>query len=120
MRLDQRAWVGFSDETIMPATDETGKFFKLGLTIKNTGKTPALNVAVEYIITPARGDTPPTWEEIEKHWNGTLQESGSPKVYKDYFVPGVGLIESLKHIAGQHLGSRGNTNMELQNIWPKE
>ncbi len=53
MQVDQRAWVGVSEESNIPATDEKGTFSKLGLTIKNTGKTPALNVSFEAITARA-------------------------------------------------------------------
>jgi len=104
MQLDQRAWVGVSDEGIIPATDEKGSFFKLGLTIKNTGKTPALNVSVESITAPAvHGDTPPTWEEIENNWHGSYQPSGTSETLKEYLGPGVGYITSLNKLQGNNL-----------------
>ena len=91
MQLDQRAWVGVSDEAIIPATDEKGSFFKLGLTIKNTGKTPALKVSAESITAPAvRGDNPPTWEEIENNLHASYQPSGTSEILKEYVGPGVG------------------------------
>lgn len=104
MQLDQRAWVGVSDEGIIPATKEKESFFKLGLTIRNTGKTPALNVSVESITAPAvRGDTPPTWEEIENNLHASYQPSGTSEILKEYLGPGVGYVTSLNKLQGNIL-----------------
>jgi hypothetical protein len=95
MRLDQRAWVGFSDEAVIPDAGDKDKFIKLALTIKNTGKTPALNVSVESITSPAtKKDTPPTWEEIENNLHGSYKPSWTSEVFKEYEGPGMGYVTS--------------------------
>ena len=96
--------MGVSDEAIIPATDEKGSFFKLGLTIKNTGKTPALNLSAKSITTTAvRGDTPPTWEEIENNLHASYQPSGTSETLKEYVGPVVGYITSLNKLQCSNL-----------------
>ena len=58
-QLDQRAWMGFLDESVSPATNDKGKLYKLERTVKNTVKTPAQRVEVEATEAPRLRDTSP-------------------------------------------------------------
>jgi hypothetical protein len=100
MQLDQRAWVGFFDENIVPDSTGQEKYYKLVLTIKNTGKTPAQAVEVEGMSAPMIRDTPPTWEEIEHNWNATLADPDTGTILKEYTEhfptdPPTGYIDSV-------------------------
>jgi hypothetical protein len=116
MQLDQRAWLGFFDETIEPARNDKATFYKLRLTVKNTGKTPAQAVQVEGIETP-RLRTPPTWEEIERNWDATFEDPDTGTTLKDYIPhfptdPRTGDLESINKTQSDILPPGATTSWE--------
>lgn len=59
MKLAQRAWIGIETIDAVPAFPEIGKSFGAKGMIRNTGKTPALNLIIYSIIEPVlSGDRP--------------------------------------------------------------
>jgi hypothetical protein len=101
MQTDQRAWVGFYEAIPNRITDQQGRqLFNVFLTIKNTGKTPALNMAIQTLATgKRREEPPPTWEEadaqqreFERRRESTEREIGRPipgiPVQHDVLAPG--------------------------------
>jgi len=119
-QLDQRAWVGFFDETIVPAENGGVKFYKLAFTIKNTGKTPAKAVEVEAIEAPRIRDKAPTWEEIDRNLVSTVDEPDFGKTFSNYFPrrptdPNTGFLMSNNKLQSDVLapGATQTWNYEL-------
>src|SRR6267154_1849565 len=94
-RLDQRAWLGFEDVNV---TGGLGKPFHFAFKIKNSGKTPAYKVTLQYFIRnmergqplkfdyggiptiPSRGFIPPNGTAFVDRTNATPDEAEMTRI----------------------------------------
>lgn len=69
MRVDQRAWVGFSE--IESYVLEDGKPFAITIPLKNTGKTPAIKASAGLAPTIDKTGNRPDGDTVLARWMGT-------------------------------------------------
>jgi hypothetical protein len=104
LKLDQRAWLGVESFIPNPTSPERGKTFVVKIAVKNTGKTPAINLFQRGSSEPLRSGDYPNFVYEQGKPGGiiapgafsfipvvtmTVPETGTPLIVNDDIINGL-------------------------------